>query len=308
MTHPADAATPERPTCLACNHHAPRALLCTACLRRLTGLLAAIPAGHARLDPAPGAAGPSGGRGAPGYGSRPPARVDVLSLLVAPGHAVTSRPLVVDEPDERADPDTPENAPGHAPLVVAVGRWADRAREDGLLPGLAGPRTVAGECLRLSGIVELLAARWWVGDMVRDLAGTAHRLRAALGEPDAPTVPVGRCPRLVDDTPCDGPVRARLTADTATCARCHHRWRGEDTMRRLGDALGGAMLDLAGLARYLDDDVSVAGLRQWAHRDGWRRERVGRRTVYSLADARASWWARRGPRGVAVDGAERMGA
>lgn len=346
VTLPGLNETPERPICLACNHGTPPgALLCPLCVRRLDELLGAIPAGFHRLDVRPGGTGPDGGRAPAGFGSRPPLRVDVLSLVVAPAHAVTARPLVVDdEPptrDERAldgvpraDPDTPRNARAQHPVVVAVGQWADRAREHGLLDELHGPRTVAGECLRLGGIVEQLTRQWWVGDMVRDLARTEHVLRRALGEAEAPALPIGWCPRirdahldryelLVDELGrrladmaadaqgwrCGGAVRARLTADHASCTRCRQQWRGEQTLERLGVQLGGAMLDLAGLVRYLDDpSLTAAGLRQWAHRDGWRRERIGRRTVYALADARDSWWARRGVRGVAVDGRERIGA
>lgn len=334
VTLPGRNETPEQPCCLACDHHTPPgALLCPHCARRLNELLAAIPDTYRRLDPRPGNTGPDGGRAPAGFGSRPPLRVDVLALLIAPTTAATSRPLRIDDAP-RADPDTPKSARTQHPVVVVVGQWADRARHDDLLPALSGPRTVAGECLRLSGVLDQLARQWWAGELVRDLARTHHALLRTLGEAPPPALPIGWCPRIRDHHlagyeqlvdalgrrlanqaadaqgwRCGGTVRARLTADHASCARCRQHWRGEHTLQRLGEQLGGAMLDLAGLVRYLDDpSLTPEGLRQWAHRDGWRRERIGRRTVYALADARDSWWARRGVRGVAVDGRERIGA
>jgi hypothetical protein len=78
----------------------------------------------------------------------------------------------------------------------------------------------------------------------------------------------------------------------ARCARCGTAWRGEDELRALGERLGDAWMDLAAIGRYLD--VRDGTLRQWARRDGWGREpgRPGTlgRTLYRLADARASWW------------------
>lgn len=325
------------PRCLACNHPAPpHALICPLCAHRAATNLSVIPADYARLDTRLGSAGPDGGRAPAGFGSRPPLRVDVLTLQAAPADAVTARALRVVDELVAPDPDSAlrARADDAAPVLVAVGRWADLAREYDTLPRLVGPRTVTGECARLAGAFDALRSQWWVGDMIRDLDRTAHRLRRALGEADPPAVPIGWCPQIVDDRRydherladelgarladmaadahgwrCGGRVRARLTADHAVCARCRQVWRGEDAIDQLGAQLGDAMIDLAGLRRYLDDpSLSVVGLRQWAHRDHWRSERIGRRTVYALADARDSWWTRRGVRGVTLGSQERASA
>lgn len=282
-----------RPACLACDHPrcAPAALLCPPCRARLHQLLAELRKGHQDLvgtDLAP-IRGAGGGTRSPGYGSRAPVREAVLALLVN-GKNV-----------QHTDPDTLRNAP----LLAVAAHWADRAREDDLLPELAGPRTVPGELLRLSGIAGDLSGRWWVGDLLRSLAGTVHRVHLALGEV-VPEIPLGRCPRIrpgaaglhlhlavelgpllaatVDAVHCRGEVRG--TRDQARCRRCQHRWIGEQAVHSLGTQLGDAMLDLPGLARYLD--VTAGWLWKWASKDGWRREKVGRRTLYSLADARES--------------------
>lgn len=326
----------DRPECLSCSHLAPRGeLICPACRTRLAELLDTIRREYPLLDPAPDGAGHDGGRPPVGFGSRPPLRIAVLALLAAPASARTSRSLAGSDGADLVrgarDPDKMGNA--HVePLLVTAGRWADRAREDDVLSPLAGVRTVIGECLRLTGQLDALADRWWVGDMIRDLARAAHHVALARGTFVPHTARVGACPRIRDDARalhertvadlgehlaeqiaqgedwhCGGVVRGRLTAEAATCTRCHHTWRGEGVLRALGEQLGGAMLDLSAMVRHLDG-TTVPVLRQWAHRDGWPRERVGRRTIYDLSAARASWWARRGPQLVGVDEAGRIGA
>lgn len=288
-----------RAACLGCDQHRCLVgqLLCLGCGRRLGRLLEQLAAGEARLravDLAPVRRAGDGGRGAPGFGSRIPVRVDVLSLLLAPRDLSCA-----------LDSDNTRNAP----LVIVVGAWADRAREHDVLPALRGPRYLAGEVLRLRGVLEQLAAQWWVGDMLADLSRAVARLERALGD-DEPAAPLGRCPaprpeyadehlalvgdlgarlarRAVEQRPelvCGGMLRGGR--DLATCRRCGRRWTGEAAVHELGRLLGDAMLDLGGLARYLELDP--VKLRKWAQRDRWRREQAGRRTVYSLADARAS--------------------
>jgi len=53
---------------------------CTSCYDRLRTSLAEIAERYLRLDPRPGAQYESGSRGAPGFGSRPPASVHVICL------------------------------------------------------------------------------------------------------------------------------------------------------------------------------------------------------------------------------------
>lgn len=302
----------ERPVCIACDQRrpAPTQLICTVCRRRLVDVLDEIRTGYARLDPRPIAGGNRAGRGAPGFGSRSPARDDVLVLTDTRGAS--------------HDPDTAQNAP--TSLLRAVSWWTDRGREAGFIrarvPMLVGhvdgpaaqglpPRSVAGECLALREVVDAIARQWWVSDMLAALGAAAHHLRRALHEHEQ-TIPLGRCPRPepaaaaefarhVDEVGpiaaavgsplprCAGEVRAKAWGHTASCRRCRYRWEGSATLRQLGAQLGDAWLDLPGLSRYLRVE-SLATLRTWALRDSWERERRGGRTLYRLADARASWW------------------
>jgi hypothetical protein len=301
--------TPDEPLCIACDQRPARrdSLACRPCLRRVTDHLDEIAAGYGRLDPTPGAAGITGAPAPPGYGSRSPARDTVLVLT--------------DTRRQAHDPDLPRNA---SSLLRTVAWWADEARIAGLLDeprrtfavdrrGAVGvlARTVAGECEALAGVVGRLGNVWWFGDMARNLDAAVGHLRRALGDVEQ-TVPLGACPRpapgyaamfeaLVGDVGevlaartsraprCGGEVRARAFGDSARCRRCGHRWEGEAEVRRLGAQLGDAMLDLPGLARYLGVE-SLSTLRSWAMRDEWRRVKHGRRTLYSLDDARESWW------------------
>lgn len=297
-----DTTAPVLAGCLCCDRPllVPGRLACPPCIDRLGRTLDELRGAWTRLHQADLAAsgGGSTARRAPGFGSRSPIRLAVLALIHTPVH------------NQRPDPDNLRNAP----ILHVAAHWADLAREDQLLPDLAGDRTVTGELLRLRGVVDELAGRWWVGDLARSLGGTLHRAHLALGEVE-PEIPFGDCPRptpdglaehrqLVADLGerlvvaardqlaslyCGGQVRGNR--EHARCRRCGASWAGEAAVHRLGAQLGDAMLDLAGLARYLGID-SIPRLRQWAHRDGWTRTKVGGRTLYSLAEARASAWRR----------------
>lgn len=311
MTLPNDTTDqPTRALCVGCDQRpaTDASLTCRPCRHRLVQALDEIRTGYPRLDPTPGAAGLTGAPAAPGFGSRSPASDTVLVLTDTRRHT--------------HDPDEPERAQG---VLGVVAWWADQAREVGVLVG--GPRrrfdvdrrgvvtvrsrSVVGECEQLAGVAGRLGSVWWFGAMLAVLDATAGHVRRALGEHER-TIPLGECPlpapgyaalfdALVADAGevlaarasrvprCGGEVRARAFGDTARCRRCGHRWEGEHEVRQLGAKLGDAMLDLPGLARYFDVS-SLATLRSWAHRDGWRRQKVGRRTLYRLADARDSWW------------------
>jgi hypothetical protein len=257
----------------------------------------------AQLDPTRRARGYSAAPVNAPFASKPPLDLEPLALTLAPNGALDDRPLTYELAHPRADPDTPRVCVREEPLVVTVGRWADRAREDELLPPLRGGRSVHGEALRLSGILDALVRRWWAADMLRELAVAAERVDRALGrdEDRRRALPVGVCPAHYSDGThtarhCGGRVTA--TPRLARCSHCGRAWHGEQALRELGRLMGGAYLDLAALARWTDETVPL--LRQWAHRDGWRRQVHGRRKLYSLADAQTSWLRRRQDVGVVL--------
>lgn len=259
--------------CVDCDRRAAETgtLLCSPDRVRLADALQELADGHARLDPTPSAGGSRGGRGAPGFGSRPPARVDVLTLT--------------DRRAQAFDPDEPTRATG---IVRVVGWWADQARETGIVSPRTGARTVEGEVAQLLEHLDEITACWWVQPMVAAIHGAAAHLHRALGE-QQPTIPLGPCPQPVDGLlgpQCGGQVRARAYGEKARCTQCGTRWDGVARLRELGQQLGDAVMDAPGIARYLD--VPVTTVRVWAHRDRWPRTRAGRRTLYSLDAARTS--------------------
>lgn len=284
-------------TCIACDRSPSLddALLCRHCAHALAADLRAIASGFPLLDPAPATApmAASGGRNI-SFGSRSPARDDVLSLT-------DPRPAAWDS-------DAAEKRAGS--VVGLVRHWVGALVVDGVLDevdvrrrsfvGAADGtvrvvrgRPTAADAWRLHRLAVdgALDAYWGVGELARHAAVAARAMRRALGD-ERPRIVVGRCPQtLASGAPCGGALRTLGWGHPVRCAACGARWTGDDDLRALAGQLGGAMLDMPGLVRFLGMDGREATLRKWAQRDGWRRERVGRsRTVYALDDALASWW------------------
>lgn len=265
--------------CVLCDRRpaADDTLCCTVCPGRLAETLDELLDDTARLDPAPVRGGGQAG-GPPGFGSRSPARDDVLALTDRRGYV---------------DPDNPGALVG---VSVVLRTWRERVED----AGYRWDWTPEG--------VRALATWWELPDLAAALRGSLAHVRRALGEQEQ-TIPIGVCPMLPAEVlepedlevmapealarPCGGEIRAKAYGQTARCTgRCGTSWRGEPALRALGERLGDAWMDLAAISRYLD--VKPGTLRQWARRDGWGREpgRPGTlgRTLYRLADARASWW------------------
>lgn len=329
----ADALAPAR--CVGCDHAPPaNGYLCGRCECAIPTLLAAIRDGFARLDATPhgsGAGLDTARLGAPTYGPRDGARVDVLALTTPPAGAL-ARLAPVDVDEREPGPVTSHRAPERprpelVPTVVALGRVADRCRAEGLLSPLSGPRTVAGESLRLDapGVVEELPYRWWVGEALVELRAAAGAIRAALDEVE-PSVPLGRCTRKVLGDPqlreldgrvrivravdvCEGLVRTRDGGRGAVCSSDGgHRWHGAVSVRALAGQLDEVHLDAASLSTHLAGlglgEVPVERLRKWALDDEWPRRRAGRRTLYRLGSVLVSAQRRQRTRERLAPGAE----
>lgn len=256
-----------RPVCLSCDRRpASVGLLCERDRDSLAADLTALRRHYARLDPVPGTGSARGGRPAPGFGSRSPARDSVLVLT--------------DPRPQTFDPDRPTEPAG---IVRVLGWWADAARDAGLVPQRTAARTVAGETAALAAHLDRIAGQWWIADLLEAVRAAVGHLRTVQGELE-PTIPLGACPH------CGQAVRARSWGQRARCSGCSAQWAGLAQLRELGEALGDALMDAAGIARYCEAPVTT--IRVWAHRDGWARTRRGGRTLYRLDDARASVLAR----------------
>lgn len=249
---------------------------CDPCTERLRDALAELVEYYALLDDAllPGRAG-AGGRGAPGYGSRSPARDDVIVLTDTRTHAV-----------DEGDPHS---------VVTILSSWADNIREDTGQDRRIGPATVSGEVAFLVRWLDFATRQYWVADFADEVHELVRQLRAALGLQER-RVPVGPCPTLVADLdnggtiPCGTPLRARLSADRISCPTCRASWPRE-RWDELRDELGTPVSDVASLAVWLNKPAGT--LRRWRHEDRWHNHGTRSRPLYARADVLASWQRRR---------------
>lgn len=263
------------------------AATCDRCVDRHRDALADVGRLYPRLSAVPGSAvGATDAPAPPGFESRSPARDEVLSLT-----------------DRR----------GSESVVTMLAGWHALAHQAGAAPR-AYPLWGVHEYVH--ALTQRPALEWFARTLaapgfVEDVRTARHRMLRVLGDLD-PTVPVGACPIVVEasycpadgsitESPCGGMIRARVYGETARCQQCRTTWEGLDEWRALGERLGDALLDAAGLARYLG--VPVSTVRTWASRDGWHPQHNGRRRVYSLVEARLSYQRRKHAEGTPGDAA-----
>ena len=321
--HIPDLVAPIRAACVACDRRTAleQQLLCGSCEAGLDADLRAIAAGYPLLTPEPGVAPLRAGLTHRAPGPRSPAVDDVLVLT-------DPRPAAWDPDGAETRASSLVGLVRHwVDELVIMGLVDERdLRFRAFVTGAHGVievhrgRAVPAHALLLADRVPTLARHWSVGELARQCAAQVGHLRRALGE-DVRMVVLGACPlpdvadplavlehaRLVDELggipaavalpqlsipTCGGRLRSQGWGHPARCSSCGMRWAGERALRELGAMLGGAMLDMPGMVRYFAMDGREATLRKWASRDGWRRERMtSGRTLYSLDDARRSWWA-----------------
>lgn len=205
-----------RPCVLDCRPDNPRPAVpawrvCGACVNRLAWMLHDIPELFALLDDViePGAAGLDGGRRAPGFASRAPAREDAIALR-------DRRTVAVEEDDPHS-------------VLDLLASWADNVRDDLGEPPARPPITVAGEARVLSRNLGHIAAQDWVVDFADEIS-TAHRhLRRVTGDHDR-ILDLGACPgSRIDEHNgntrlCGARLRARLDEEETSCRRCGATW------------------------------------------------------------------------------------
>ncbi|MCP3805389.1 hypothetical protein NLX83_39595 [Allokutzneria sp. A3M-2-11 16] len=228
------------------------------------------------LDPrnlVPGA--DSSGRGNPGYGSRSPARDD---LIICTDPRTTY--------DERAE---------SAPAILS--QWVREIVEstDMTAPERA---SVAGD---IAWLLSRKVWRWVISQpWLDEFGGEVFELREHLAHivrPRARAVPIGPCPVPSgvpgNTAPCGTALRVRPDAELVRCRTCGTTWPRE-RWDELGHALGCPRSDYASLSVWLG--VPVGTLRRWCAQDGWARDPAGHsraRPVWLRTDALASFTARR---------------
>lgn len=238
---------------------------CSSCYDKLRDDLKDIAARYLLLDATPGASGETGGRGAPGFGSRPSASPHIIVMT---DWRSKSCEVAVDAIAYIWDPladDTLEPGQYGPPGGAYVGKrevWYGRdgrGHSEQERPPWSVPATLAGlvflvaeergmDQLGMGTVADMV--RWldgqmdWITrqDMVtdfRDLLRTlVVQLRLATGDPSPRHI--GLCPNTVDDgeqtRECGARLYAPLKGDSIQCRTCSREWPRSEWLR-LGDLL-----------------------------------------------------------------------
>lgn len=149
-----------------------------------------------------------GERRSPGFGSRSPARDDVIVAL-----DYRSR-TGGDGPDD-------EDQPTRSILgsLHQLASWIREEQDVNAPPNI----TVTTEIGYLLGAVEYAAHQEWVDELANDLRELHAQCRRLAG--DQPARPIGRCPTLVGEAECGTPLYMPTTGDSVTCRNCNREWR-----------------------------------------------------------------------------------
>lgn len=192
---------------------------CSSCLDQLRDQLREIAARWVALDPRPGAQGENGGRGAPGFGSRPPASDHVIAMR-DPRSSRRARAWVgADGRVHRESERPPLSVWGELALMC---HHVAEARQVGVPVGdvVFLVRWLDGHldwCTRQDGVIEL-------GALVRELLA---QLKPVTGEPGRRRI--GSCPNVLDEgeqtRECGAALYAPLGgSDTIRCRACAREW------------------------------------------------------------------------------------
>ncbi|ANN16227.1 hypothetical protein SD37_11625 [Amycolatopsis orientalis] len=157
------------------------------------------------------------GRMSPGYGSRSPARDDVLTALDP-----RSRPGDVDE-DGEAILRSPDDA-GSWPRsltssAVTIAKWIAEERDE------LRPRSFGGALDYIRNLLWWLAGRSDFDELFDDVAELHRQARELSG--DRPQKPLGECLNVT----CDGTVRWGGPGKPAQCGVCRRTYDGLDWVR-----------------------------------------------------------------------------
>lgn len=207
---------------------------CAGCLDRVRERLAEVRDRWEVLDPRPGAQGEAGGRGAPGFGSRPPASDHVIAVRDWRSSRDARVWLAADGRVHRESERPPLSVLAE---LFTLARHVAGARR------LDGPRVLSvAEIARwLDGQLDWITRQDGVGAFDRVLRELVAQLRPLTGEPGAKRV--GTCPNTLDTgastVECGAPLYAPLRGDTISCRACTRDWT-RDQWLELGRMLQAA--------------------------------------------------------------------
>lgn len=239
-------------------------LTCAGCLDRIREALKDIAKRYEQLDPAPGASGEHGSRGAPGFGSRAPASEHVIVMtdwrsksceVSSDGVQYVWDPLADTtlEPGQYGPPAGAYVAKrevwygadgrGHAEqerpprsIPAALSSLASLIAEE---RDLTDPRQQVSEITRwLDQQLDWLTRQPLVVDVWAELRELVAQLKPVTGDPGRRHI--GLCPVVIDEgehtRECGARLYAPLKGDEIECRSCGEVWPREKWLR-LGDLL-----------------------------------------------------------------------
>lgn len=205
---------------------------CSGCYDRIREALKDIADRYAALNPAPGASGESGSRGAPGFGSRSPASDHVLCMTDRRSSTVARVWVGADGRVHRESERPPLSVWG----TLDGAAWAI-AEERGI-DGPPADTTVYGLTRFIDTQLDWLTRNLLVVDVWADLRALVGQLRPVTGDPGRRHI--GLCPNSIDDgehtRECGARLFAPLRGDEIRCNTCSRVWPRDEWLR-LGDLL-----------------------------------------------------------------------
>lgn len=195
----------------------PGYLTCSGCYDHVRDALKEIAKRYNALNPTPGASGESGGRGAPGFGSRSPASDHIIAMTDRRSSTVARVWVGADGRVHRESERPPLSVWG----VLDGAAWAI-AEERGI-DGPAPDITVHQLTRWIDHQLDWLTRNLLVVDVWRDLRGLVGQLRPVTGDARAL---IGVCPNLPEgaEQECGSRLYAPTKGDTIVCSACSRRW------------------------------------------------------------------------------------
>ena len=238
---------------------------CGGCLNNLRSTLRNIGDMYARLDARPGNNGEHDGRGAPGFGSCPPATLTVVAMRdprTLPYAIAQDDTVYVCDPNADHTLQPGQYGPPRGEYTERRDVWygADgRPHQESDHGVLSVPATLAGIAAGIADMRDLTAPRRDVPALIRWLdnqldwltrqnwvaepAGEIHRLAAQIRGVNEPRRRIGVCPNIIDEgattRPCRAALFAPLRTDSISCTTCKRVWHRSEWLR-LGDLLNAA--------------------------------------------------------------------
>lgn len=192
---------------------------CRPCWQRLRRHLRGLSERYARLNPRPGVMGETGGRGAPGFVSAPPANLHIVAIR---DHRSTPDARVWLASDGRVHRES-ERPPlsTYAELdKLAAGVIAARGFEHG-----HGQASVAGLCWWFDQQLEWITAQTAVIMFARHLRKLLGQLKPATGDD---RFWIANCPNTIDEgahtRTCGANLFVPQRGNVITCGKCGRDW------------------------------------------------------------------------------------